>query len=66
MEMFDVNEVPSGVSWKPFETRPIGPLGIIAMAGCEAIGQRVDQYLRDWREGRASRARICIPSLATT
>ena len=56
MEMFDVNEVPSGVSWKPFETRPIGPLGIIAMAGCEAIGQRVDQYLRDWREGRGEQS----------
>ena len=51
-----MNEVPSGVSWKPFETRPIGPLGIIAMAGCEAMGQRVDQYLKDWREGRGEQS----------
>ncbi len=56
MEMFDVNEVPSGFSWKPFEIRPVGPLGIIAMAGCEEIGQRVDQYLRDWREGRGEQS----------
>lgn len=41
----------SGVSRKPFETRPVGPLGIICMPGCEALGQRINQYLKDWREG---------------
>ena len=35
----------------PFETRPVGPLGVIAMPGCEALGERIDKYLRDWREG---------------
>lgn len=27
---------------------PIGPLGIIAMAGCEEIGERVNQWLLKW------------------
>ena len=46
-----MSEILSGASWKPFETRPIGPLGIIAMPGCEALCQRVNAYLKDWREG---------------
>ncbi len=46
-----MSEVLSGAGWKPFETRPIGPLGIIAMPGCEAIGERINKYLKDWREG---------------
>ena len=46
-----MSEILSGVSRKPFETRPVGPLGIICMPGCETLGQRINQYLKDWREG---------------
>ena len=51
MEMVHVSEILSGAGWKPFETRPIGPLGLIAMPGCEALGERMNKYLKDWREG---------------
>ena len=51
MEMVSVSDVLSGAGWMPFETRPVGPLGVIAMPGCEALGERIDKYLRDWREG---------------
>ena len=46
-----MSDVLSGAGWMPFETRPVGPLGVIAMPGCEALGERIDKYLRDWREG---------------
>ncbi len=31
-------------------TRPFGPLGIIAMPGCEAMAQKVNEYLMKWYE----------------
>ena len=31
---------------------PVGPLGIIAMPGCEEIGRRIDHYLVKWRRER--------------
>ncbi len=34
-----------------FMEQPIAPLGIIAMPGCETLGERIDQYLRNWRDG---------------
>lgn len=34
----------------PFLTTPIGPLGIIAMQGCEEIGRSVNNYLIRWRD----------------
>ncbi len=34
-----------------FVEQPIAPLGIIAMPGCEVLGERIDKYLRDWRDG---------------
>jgi len=27
-------------------TLPVGPLGIIAMPGCEEIGNKIDSYLK--------------------
>lgn len=33
-------------------TIPVGPLGIIAMQSCTALGQRVDSYLSKWRAAR--------------
>jgi ribose-phosphate pyrophosphokinase len=30
--------------------RPIGPLGLVAMNGCDGLGQRVNEYLVRWTE----------------
>ena len=27
---------------------PVGPLGVIAMPGCEEMGEKIDQYLKTW------------------
>jgi len=35
------------------ENIPYGPLGIIAMPGCEALANKVDQYLVKWRKEQA-------------
>jgi ribose-phosphate pyrophosphokinase len=34
-----------------FLTFPVGPLGIIAMRGCEELGQKVNDYLTRWHDG---------------
>ncbi len=36
------------------ETIPVGPLGIIAMPGCEALCDKIDKYLVKWRTTQAS------------
>lgn len=36
------------------ETIPVGPLGIIAMPGCEELGDKIDKYLIKWRATQAS------------
>ena len=36
----------------PFATIPVGPLGIIAMRGCEELAQKVNHHLLTWRENR--------------
>ena len=33
-----------------FVEQPIAPLGIIAMPGCEELGEKIDRYLRTWRK----------------
>ncbi|MCH5316405.1 MAG: ribose-phosphate pyrophosphokinase [Eubacterium sp.] len=35
------------------ETIPYGPLGIIAMPGCEALAEKIDSYLVKWRKEQA-------------
>ena len=35
------------------ETIPYGPLGIIAMPGCEALAEKIDNYLVKWRKDQA-------------
>lgn len=35
------------------ETIPYGPLGIIAIPGCEAFADKVDKYLVEWRKTQA-------------
>ena len=34
------------------ESIPVGPLGLVAMPGCEALAERVDAYLAMWRKDR--------------
>ena len=36
------------------ETIPVGPLGLIAMPGCEALCDKIDKYLVKWRANQAS------------
>ena len=36
------------------ETIPVGSLGMIALEGCKALGEKVDQYLVKWRAERES------------
>ena len=38
----------AGVSQK-FPMRPVAPLGVIAMRGCEEMGKRVTDYLMNWQ-----------------
>ena len=35
------------------ETIPYGPLGIIAMPGCEGLAEKIDKYLVRWRKEQA-------------
>lgn len=37
-----------------FTTIPVGPLGIIALPGCEELAKKIDRYIVDWREKRES------------
>ncbi len=37
---------------KNLETIPVGPLGIVAMENCKELGQKVDNYIVEWRKNR--------------
>ncbi len=37
---------------KNFGVLPIGPLGVIALDGCQELGSKVDRYLVEWRKER--------------
>ncbi len=37
---------------KKYPTMPIAPLGVIAMRGCEEIGQKINDYLLHWQTGK--------------
>ena len=37
---------------KNLETIPVGPLGIVAMESCKELGQKVDNYIVEWRKNR--------------
>lgn len=39
---------------KIVETIPVGPLGIIALEGCNNLGKKVNDYLVNWRNERES------------
>ncbi len=37
-----------------FDAIPVGPLGLIPMSNCSALGEKVNQYLVKWRHARQS------------
>ena len=41
---------------------PVGPLGIIAMAGCEEIGEKINQWLLKWHSLQGFRTKNTIPA----
>ena len=41
-------------------TIPVGPLGIIALPGCEALAKKVDDYIVDWRRQQISEHKTSI------
>ncbi len=42
------------------DTIPFGPLGIIALPGCEEICKKIDRYIVNWREARDSKHKSTI------
>ena len=44
-----MNENISNESSQKFPMRPVAPLGVIAMNGCEEMGRRVNEYLMNWQ-----------------
>lgn len=45
---------------KELQRLPIGPLGIIPLAGCQSMGEKVDHYLAKWRRERESEHKSTI------
>ena len=39
---------------KQIETIPVGPLGLIPLKSCAALGKKVDEWLVGWRHERES------------
>ena len=39
---------------KNLETIPVGPLGIIALESCKELGDKVNNYIVDWRKNRVN------------
>lgn len=44
--------MPKREEMRNLETIPVGSLGIIALEGCKALGEKVNNYLVDWRTER--------------
>ena len=47
------------------ETIPVGSLGIIPLEGCKSLGQKVDDYLVEWRTVRESEQKTTCPRMTT-
>ena len=45
-------------SSQKFPMRPVAPLGVIAMNGCEEMGRRVNEYLMNWQVDATSEGMI--------
>jgi ribose-phosphate pyrophosphokinase len=43
----------SRITAQEVQTIPYGPLGIIALPGCEALAEKIDKYLVKWRREQA-------------
>ncbi len=41
-------------------TIPVGPLGIIALPGCEELAKKIDDYITSWRDERESEHKSTI------
>ena len=39
---------------KNLETIPVGPLGIVSLESCKELGDKVNNYIVDWRKNRAN------------
>ena len=37
---------------KILETIPVGPLGIISLESCKELGEKIDNYITEWRNNR--------------
>ncbi len=44
-----------------FQTIPNGPLGIIALPGCEELAKKIDWYLTSWRSKRHAEHKETLP-----
>ena len=49
-------------SWDSFTTKPFAPLGMIAMPGCEGMGEQIDYFLRRWRDPQSGKEFSSIPA----
>lgn len=47
-------------SMADFSTIPVGQLGLIALPGCEELTEKIDSYLKRWREERESEHKTTI------
>lgn len=45
---------------KTIDSIPVGPLGLIPLKGCQEMGEKVNQYLVDWRNERESEHKSTI------
>ena len=45
---------------KNLNTIPVGPLGLIPLAGCAELGKKVDDYLVEWRRERENEHKSSI------
>ena len=43
------------------ETIPVGSLGIIPLEGCKSLGQKVDDYLVEWRTVVKASIKTALP-----
>ena len=53
-------------SMADFSTIPVGQLGLIALPGCEELTEKIDSYLRRWREERESEHKTTIGGIPTS
>ena len=49
-----MNENINSEASQKFPMRPVAPLGVIAMRGCEEMGRRVNEYLTSWQVENAA------------